>query len=223
MISVDEGTGLATQSAATLRELPFASCYVYSPDDSRDESRLLRAQVKAGHVNTLVERAIGQDTGARRSPSLDCFFPTAAVLVPVPRSIPSAGRVATASERLAVALLNRGLGQQIWFGLHRIRAVRKSATAAPGARPSLRTQFDTMVFDRAHVRGISHVVLVDDVVTKGRTLLAAAMRLRETFPHIDIRGFALLRTMGYATVFDQFLMPCIGKIEWKGGDARRNP
>jgi hypothetical protein len=69
----------------------------------------------------------------------------------------------------------------------------------------------------------SHLILIDDVVTKGRTLLAAALRLRELFPRADVRGFALLRTMGYSPVFDQLLMPCTGKIEWACGDARRSP
>ena len=69
----------------------------------------------------------------------------------------------------------------------------------------------------------SHLVLIDDVVTRGRTLLAAALRLREALPRADVRGFALLRTMGYSPIFDQLLMPCTGKIEWARDDARRSP
>jgi hypothetical protein len=80
-----------------------------------------------------------------------------------------------------------------------------------------------MAVDPVKAPAMSHVVLIDDVVTKGRTLLAAAMRLSEVFPRADVRGFALLRTMGYAPVFNQLLMPCTGKIEWKCDDARRSP
>jgi hypothetical protein len=222
-ISVDDETGHVCRSASSLRDLRFTSCYVYSPGDPRDESRLLRVSVKTGCVRTLVDRAIRQDREVNRSPSLEGFFPAAAVLVPVPGSTPTPWGFATSSGRLAVALLDQGLGQRIWFGLRRIRAVRKSATAAPGARPSLRTHFDSMVIDPIQVPGRSHFVLIDDVVTRGRTLLAAAMRLREVIPQADIRGFALLRTMGYAPVVDRFLMPCTGKIEWKGNDVRRSP
>jgi hypothetical protein len=223
MISVDDETGGVDRNATRLRELPFASCYVYSPGDARAESRLLRASVKTGHVTALVDRAIQGDAETPQSPSLVCFFPAEAILVPVPGSSPSAWGGATASGRLAVALWRHGLGKGIWFGLRRVRAVRKSATAAPGSRPSLRTHFDTMAVDRVKAPAMSHVVLIDDVVTKGRTLLAAAMRLSEVFPRADVRGFALLRTMGYAPVFNQLLMPCTGKIEWKCDDARRSP
>jgi adenine/guanine phosphoribosyltransferase-like PRPP-binding protein len=80
-----------------------------------------------------------------------------------------------------------------------------------------------MAVDNASVPCASNVILVDDVVTRGRTLLAAALRLREALPRADVRGFALVRTMGYSPVPDQLLMPCTGKIEWKCDDARRSP
>jgi hypothetical protein len=69
----------------------------------------------------------------------------------------------------------------------------------------------------------ARMTLVDDVVTRGRTLLAAATRLHDAFPHAQIQGFALLRTMGFAARVDRLWDPCIGEITWRGGDARRNP
>jgi hypoxanthine phosphoribosyltransferase len=67
------------------------------------------------------------------------------------------------------------------------------------------------------------VVLVDDVVTKGRTLFAAAARLQDAFPATEIRAFALLRTMGLVPGVDQLLDPCVGEIRWWAGDAHRTP
>jgi hypothetical protein len=67
------------------------------------------------------------------------------------------------------------------------------------------------------------IVLVDDVITKGRTLLAAATRVHEAFPNARIRAFALLRTMGMVPEIGQLLDPCVGEIRWQGGDAHRNP
>jgi hypothetical protein len=221
MTSACDEAGVVGRSVARLRELPFASCYVYSPGDARRASRLLCASVKAGLVTTLVERAIRAQVG--RSASITCFFPAAAILVPVPGSVPSAWGAATASGRLAVALAEHGLGKAVWFGLRRVRAVRKSATAAPGARPSIATHVDTMAIDPAGAPDTAHLVLIDDVVTKGRTLWAAAVRLREVFPHAELRAFALLRTVGYAPVPDESFMPCTGKIELTCGDARRSP
>jgi hypothetical protein len=80
-----------------------------------------------------------------------------------------------------------------------------------------------MAVDETDSPAVSHIVLIDDVVTKGRTLLAAALRLEEAVPRVDLRAFALLRTMGYAGDICQFLAPCEGKIEWNGDDARRSP
>jgi hypothetical protein len=208
---------------ARLREISFASSYVYSPRDFSAASRLLRVSVKTGRVKALVAQAIRGDGHAPQSPSLVRFFPADATLVPVPGSRPSLGVRETAAERLAVALLKQGLGRRIWFGLHRVRAVPKSATAAPGARTSVKTHYDTMAVDEADCPAASPIVLIDDVVTKGRTLLAAALRLEEAVPWIDLRAFALLRTMGYAGDICQFLAPCEGKIAWNGDDARRSP
>ena len=67
------------------------------------------------------------------------------------------------------------------------------------------------------------MVLIDDVITKGRTLLAAAARLREAFPETEIRAFALLRTMGFIPGVQRLLDPCTGEIRWNAGDAHRNP
>jgi adenine/guanine phosphoribosyltransferase-like PRPP-binding protein len=67
------------------------------------------------------------------------------------------------------------------------------------------------------------IVLVDDVITKGRTILAAAAKLQEALPNADIRAFALVRTMGFLTHVPHFLEPCQGVVRWAGGDARREP
>jgi hypoxanthine phosphoribosyltransferase len=67
------------------------------------------------------------------------------------------------------------------------------------------------------------IVLVDDVITKGRTILAAAAKLQQVLPHTDIRAFALVRTMGFLPDVTRFLEPCQGVVRWAGGDARRDP
>jgi hypoxanthine phosphoribosyltransferase len=70
---------------------------------------------------------------------------------------------------------------------------------------------------------IHKILLVDDVITKGRTLLAAAARLQEQFPHADIRAFALIRTLGFTPRVEQLAETCNGVVRWAGGDARRDP
>jgi adenine/guanine phosphoribosyltransferase-like PRPP-binding protein len=70
---------------------------------------------------------------------------------------------------------------------------------------------------------IRRIVLIDDVITKGRTLLAAAARLRAELPYADIRAFALIRTQGFVHRIERLVEPCHGVIRWAGGDARREP
>jgi orotate phosphoribosyltransferase-like protein len=110
----------------------------------------------------------------------------------------------------------------MWPGLHRISAVRKSATATQGCRPSVARHFDSFRLEPLGIRP-RRVVIVDDVITKGRTLLAAAARLREALPDTQIRAFALLRTKGMIADLTNLLEPCRGEIRWLRGDARRIP
>jgi hypothetical protein len=123
---------------------------------------------------------------------------------------------------LAFALLNVGLGGTAWPGLRRVRAVRKSATAVPGNRPTVSVHYESFVLEPPPTAP-KKIVLIDDVVTKGRTLLAAASRVQEAFPCSQIRAFALLRTLGLTSGIQQLLDPCIGEIRWKAGDAHRSP
>ena len=70
---------------------------------------------------------------------------------------------------------------------------------------------------------LGSVVLIDDVITKGRTLLAAASRIHQAFPDAKVRAFALVRTMGMIAGIRQLVDPCQGEIEWWSGDAQRTP
>jgi orotate phosphoribosyltransferase-like protein len=127
-----------------------------------------------------------------------------------------------AAERLALALHGVRLGASVWPGLQRRFPVRKSATALNADRPTFQQHCDS--FSVPHRSGAPRrIVLVDDVITKGRTIFAAAAKLQEALPNADIRAFALVRTMGFLPHVTQFLEPCQGVVRWAGGDARREP
>ena len=207
-----------------IRRLAYASCYVYSPAGKGaicERSRLLRALLKEGDAHFMVKYALRVRQQAAQCSQLAGFFRDTDVLVPVPRSSTKTCGTWVAAD-LARALVHEGLGTMAWAGLHRICAVPKSSTAARGARPTVSRHFESFLMERLSVDPAS-VVLIDDVITKGRTLLAAAARVREVFPHAQIRAFALLRTMGFATGLEHLLDPCRGEIRWQRGDARRIP
>jgi hypothetical protein len=208
----------------TLRSVAFAACYIYSPRAGgivSECARRLCARLKSsdpawlpGYVGALYEQVI-------RREEFVGLFGGEAVLVPVPGSVPAAG-AHWAAERLATALHGIGLGKSVWEGVERRFAVRKSATARNAERPTVRQHYESLSIARspaAHER----LVLVEDVITKGRTILAAAMRLHEAFPNADVRAFALVRTMGFLPRVTQPLQPCQGYVRWAGGDARRDP
>lgn len=182
----------------------------------------MRALLKAGDAHFMVRYAVRvRQQVADRSP-LGGFFCPSQVLIPIPGSATSVAGVVSVAEQLATVLVQEGLGQGVWNGLHRQSAVRKSATAAPGSRPTVGNHYDSFAID-VNAAPPRQAVLIDDVVTKGRTLLAAASRLQDAFPGTQIRAFALLRTMGLIQGVDQLLDPCVGEIRWRAGDAHRNP
>jgi adenine/guanine phosphoribosyltransferase-like PRPP-binding protein len=139
----------------------------------------------------------------------------------VPGSVPGNDAPWVASQ-LAMALRDVGLAGTVWPGLQRQFAVRRSATALAGERPTVHEHYESFSVIRPPAV-IRRIVLIDDVITKGRTLLAAAARMQAQFPHTDIRAFALIRTLGFQRRVEHLIEPCQGVIRWAGGDARREP
>jgi hypothetical protein len=208
-----------------IARITFASCYVYSPCGSSAacaRSRLLRTMLKAGDAHFIIKYALRVRQQVGDQSPLAGFVSPCHILVPVPGSARTASTGITVSGRLATAMVEAGLGAGIWNGLRRKWPVRKSATATPGSRPTVGNHYDSFAIEAA-TQLPAQVVLVDDIVTKGRTLLAAATRLQEAFPASEIRAFAVLRTMGLVQGVDHLLEPCIGEIRWQAGDARRTP
>lgn len=220
----EQGAVSTTTFTAAYPSLPFASCFVYAPRGAGvlcEASRRLCARVKA-----VDERWIPRFAGLvlRTSlcdPVLEGLFTRDTVLVPVPGCAPSRG-VPSAALRLARALRAVGLGGRVWPGLERRCAVRRSATAPNGERPTVCQHYESFSVARTPTP-LHRILLVDDVITKGRTLFAAAMRLRDEFPFADVRAFALVRTLGFRLRLERLIEPCSGVIRWAGGDARREP
>jgi predicted amidophosphoribosyltransferase len=206
--------------------LTFASCYVYSPAGSgrvSQHSRLLRELLKEADerfIDKYALRVRQQVDGG--SAALSGFIEAEDILVPVPGSAARSAERAWVAGQLAQALVSKGLGRVAWPGLRRVCSVRKSAYALVGARPSVHRHYESFSFMKPRWEPHS-IVLVDDIVTKGRTLLAAAARIQDALPRARIKAFALMRTRGLECDVATLLEPCRGEINWRGGDARRDP
>ena len=220
-----EGAVASAWPVAALRAtLSFASCYVYAPRGEgllSAEARLLCRRVKTSDPRWLPRYAGQVAELCARERLFAQLFTRDVWLVPVPGSTPASTRP-TAACQLATALHELGLGSDVWPGITRHTAVTRSATALLGARPTVWQHYESFAIAPAP-RTPRRIVLVDDVITKGRTLLAAATRLRCEFAHADVRGFAMVRTLGSLGRIERSLAPCVGVVYWAGGDARREP
>jgi len=209
-----------------LSELPFAACYIYSPRGQSDiaiRSRRVRDWVK-GAVEPALAKMAGRVRKDYEAGTFAEFFGEDVVLMPVPGSTPRKDNNALwVGERICRALLVEGLAGSMLPNIKRDYPVPKSAFQSPGNRPNVKTHYDSISVQDELLKP-TRILLVDDIVTKGCTLLASASRVQEAFQEADVRSFAMVRTMGLVPDIDVIKAPCVGRIIAKPGyDADRSP
>lgn len=143
-------------------------------------------------------------------------------LVPVPRAALLQPGALWPALNIAKALVAEGLAREVRPLLTRTIPVPKSAFSQRGKRPLPRVHHDSLAAERTLHEPID-ILLIDDVVTKGATVLGAAWRLREEFPGARIRALAILRTLGRVREIEAIVAPCVGRISLTGEDAVRVP
>jgi len=199
----------------------FGTYYSYYPNGTSDvsrQSRLLCARVKTGHRKWVKRYAARVRELTQSDDRWDELF-RGAILVPIPPSIP--GRF-SAVGMLAGVICACGLAMSVWDGLSRRAAVKRSSTAWKWQRPTVEQHFASLAFVPAS-KAPTRITLVDDVITKGRTVMAAALRVRAAYPRVPICAFALLRTVGLGSELASVRDPCLGTIRWNGEDVCREP
>lgn len=205
----------------------FGAYFTYSPrgqSETSQNSRRVRDAVKRAGEDFLTKAAVKVMDSTAAGGALEGFFHPAAVLVPAPRSAPIAAGYLWPGERIAHALLQVGLGADVRPLLTRTESVPKAAFARPGERPTVARHMETIAVEVELLENPSHIVVVDDVITKGAMLAACTGVLRDTYPEADVRGFALLRTMGLVPDVDKIFDPCVGTIVVnKWGNPERIP
>ncbi|HEV3458113.1 MAG TPA: hypothetical protein VHG32_16220 [Thermoanaerobaculia bacterium] len=189
-----------------LSSLPFGSFLAYSPRGTSAAElaaqTICREIKRDGYVRreSVEERIIPYAVRRLReclTPGLADFLAADVVLVPAPGSAPLPPRQPNAlwvARRICEELRAAGFGSGMEVLLLRRLAVAKSAFARRGARPGVSEHFDSFVVAPRAAGPPARITLVDDVITKGATLLAGASRLAEAFPDATVRAFALVRT-----------------------------
>lgn len=214
-----------------LSELPFGAFLSYAPH-GRDElsslSRSVTYGLKQDAAYGTTGRTYSQEVARRISQAvpgsaLEGFLDADAVLVPMPRSgLIRSGDLWPALQ-LAQALVACDLAATVSPLVTRSRAVRRSSTAPGEARLWPDQQYDAMEVAQTLAAFPELVVLVDDVITRGATLLGAASRLAEAFPDAELRGFAAVRTIGRGKALEHITDPVVGRITWTPGWISRDP
>lgn len=151
------------------------------------------------------------------------YFQPNTILIPTPKSSLMREGSLWVPDRLATALVARGLGKEVARCLVRVEPVPKAALSVASARPTAAPHYETM-----HVQGrISEpdeIALIDDIVTRGATLLGAANRVADVFPRARIRAFAAMRTISNPVEFAKEYDPIVGEIRIRpSGDTLRRP
>lgn len=151
------------------------------------------------------------------------FFQPNTILVPAPKSSLMQPNTLWVPERIATVLVEAGIGKQVTSCLIRTKAVPKAASSSPTDRPTAKQHYESIT-----VQGIlskpDEIVLVDDVVTRGATLLGCANRLADAFPQCCIRAFVAMRTISNPNEFESVYSPCTGTIDLhETGDTFRRP
>ena len=213
-----------------LSRLPFGSLLAYSPrgeDDAASLSRTLCGDLKRNRVNaserSFSVRMAGYLGGHAQRPELAKLFGPDVCLVPVPRSKVLAPGDLWVPLQLALALRDTGLAGETLTLLRRRVHVPKAAASPPSLRPLPEAHASSLAVDAQLLRS-SRLLLVDDIVTRGATLLGAASRLHEAYPSTPIAAFAAMRTISSPDDFHGVLDPAVGEITLRPqGDTLRRP
>ncbi len=204
-------------------ELVCDTAFAYSP---RGDSTVAKQSRQFCHaLKRGDEKAIGRAIGkigaiARERKVLD----SDSVLLPMPGHAPRRRNESDlwVGELLVEGLVGQGLGRRTSIRLVRECRVPKSAYALPGQRPTHQHHYDSLGVAAGVSDVPGRITVVDDVLTRGATMLGAAARLREAFPDAEIRGFAFIRTtadLGTETILNP--KPC--RISLGRFGVRREP
>ena len=150
------------------------------------------------------------------------FFGPEVLAVPIPSSSLKQPGSLWIPHELALALKGLGLVGDVLPLVKRQSALPKAATSVPSARPKAAAHYESVVVEQRLIAP-SSILLVDDVVTRGATMLGIAGRVKETYPHLAIRGFAAMRAISEASKFNSLFAPCKGTIRLSGDQTIRRP
>ena len=214
-----------------LSHLEFGALLSYAPHGitekalhSKDVMKALKRDQFVGEPPILMSEWIARAVKQKMSElPFASFFKPNTILVPVPKTCLMQPNTLWVPERIATALVAAGIGKQFSSWLIRTKAVPKAALSSPSERPIAEQHYESLTF-QGSLSKPDEIVLIDDVITRGATLLGCANRLADAFSQCRIRAFVAMRTISNPAEFESVYSPCIGTIGLYGaGDSFRRP
>ena len=145
------------------------------------------------------------------------------LVVPCPRSSLLTKGALWPPKVICDELVSQGLAMRNAAILERIEAVQKSSTAASDKRPKPLDHILSMKVRAQLELTPKRITIVDDVITRGATLIAAASHVKHQFPEAEVKVFATVRTKSFDPDVGSILDPVVGEISFNGVDANRQP
>ncbi|MGD6934215.1 MAG: hypothetical protein ACQCN5_08420 [Candidatus Bathyarchaeia archaeon] len=215
-----------------LSQLEFGALLSYSPHGtnqkaahSKDVMKTLKRDLYVGNPPSILMSEWIARTIQQKMAELPFakFFEPNTVLVPAPKSSLMKPDTLWVPQRIATALVSVGIGKQVEPCLIRTKAVPKAASSSPNQRPTAIQHYESISVQSTLYKP-NNIVLIDDIVTRGATLVGCANRLIEAFPQSRIRAFVAMRTISNPNEFDNVYSPCVGNIDlWETGETYRHP
>jgi phosphoribosylpyrophosphate synthetase len=214
-----------------LEKIEFGALLSYSPHGITQRevlSRSVRTAVKNDEFIISSSRQVQMSDFVAQSVKkmlrdlpFSHIFDSRPVLVPIPSSSLKKPDSLWVPNRIALALRSE-LGGDVAECLVRVKPLPKSATSAASNRSTAAQHFESLEVQKLLAEP-KLILLVDDVVTRGATLLGAANRLAETYPNARIAAFVALRTVSNPQEFKSVNEAVSGFITLQpsGGTLRR--
>lgn len=197
-----------------LSSLKFGAFLTYAP--KKEEHKGFIQMVKQDKVLpnsgiTICER-IAKEVKQKLSSNknFSSFFGNDVSLVPVPKSSLMKPGMLWVSKRLAEEFSKLNMGN-ILDCLERKTQVTKSSFSDPKNRPKPIDHYNSIIVKNG-LEEPKEILLIDDIITRGATLLGCASRLKEAFPNASIKAFVAVQSISNIKNFKKIEDPYVGYI-----------